>query len=313
MNPSPSLGPAGAQPPSSWLDSRPLGPEPAAAGGRLPDAATTSTLRQLQRQQGPRSLQALVLALVQTPGSAREAQAWAEETRGAETAAAAVLALLREVPRDAHLPLLEWALQTLNAEPAEQRVELLRSARRIMSADGKVRPLDRLRWLLMRHLLAGGGRRQPLVPMPNARAEQALADLPDTRRQAIARFTAYLARMVPLVDPIAKVGSAGVGWHRSVLRHCWAEGDAPICEVPDADALGHALADLQQLSWMQRPVLVRLWVQAALKVTRQLWPGEPLTREAAEALRIAAVLLDTPVPGAVASRFIALPGDGPPH
>lgn len=313
MKSTPSLGPAHSQPPSSWLDSRPLGPEPSPAGGRLPDAAAASTLRQLQRQQGQRSLQALVLALVQTPGSAREAQAWAEETRSAEAAASAVLALLREVPTDAHLPLLEWALQTLTTEPAPDRAELLRSARRVMAADGKVRPVDRLRWLLMRHLLAGGGRRAPLAPMPGARAEHALADLPDTRRRAIARFTAYLARMVPLADPIAKVGSAGVNWHRSVLRHCWPDGDVPPCEVPDADALAHALADLQQLTWVQRPVLVRLWVQAALKVTRQLWPGEPLTREAAEALRIATVLLDTPVPGAVASRFIALPGDGPPH
>lgn len=168
-----------------------------------------------------------------------------------------------------------------------------------------MRPIDRLRWLLMRHLLSGAGRSHPM-PMPQAHAELALADLPEHQRVAIARFTAYLARMVPLADAIAKVGSAGVAWYRASMRHCWVN-DAPPCQVPDTDALAHALTDLQQLSWMQRPVLVRTWTQAAVKVTQRLWPGEPLMLDAAEALRIAAQLLDTPAPSAVSACFIALP------
>lgn len=305
--PPPVARPPAADPPltSGWADSLPLGVD---TGGRTPDAATESLLRQLQRQQGPGSLRALALALIQTAESAREARAWQEETR--ETPHAAHLpGLLQDLPAEARLPLLEWTLKSWVTEAAEQRAELLRSARRVMSADGRVRPVDRLRWLLMRHLLAGA-RPQP-IPMPRARAELALADLPETKRAAIARFTAYLARLVPLADPIAKVGSAGVSWYGSVMRHCWLDA-APPCQVPDADAFGHALADLQQLSWMQRPVLVRLWVQAALKVSQRLWPNEPLALDSAEALRIAALLLDTPIPGVVAGRFLVLPGDGGP-
>lgn len=296
-----------SQPASSWLDSAPLGMDLVNAGGRPADPTTAGLLRQLQRQHAPDGLRALALALMQTPGSAREAQAWAEETQGV-AGAATLQGLLQDLPREATTPLFEWACLALVSLPAGERADVLRSARRLMSADGKVRPVDRLRWLLMRHLLAGGARVQP-VPMPRARAELALADLPESGRLAIARFSAYLARMVPLADPIAKVGSAGVSWYRSVMRHCWLDG-APPCQVPDADAFGHALSDLQQLSWMQRPVLVRLWVQAGLKVTQRLWPGEPLTLDAAECLRMTAILLDTPVPGAVAGRFVSLPGDG---
>jgi hypothetical protein len=250
-----------------------------------------------------------VLTLIRTTESRREAQAWAEETEGCSEAAELPGQLLT-LPPEARLPLLEWALRLLADLPPPDRAELLKSARRVMCADGKVRPIDRLHWLLMRHLLSGQGRPQA-VPLPRARAQLALADLPESTRVAIARFSAYVARMVPLSDPIAKVGSAGVTWYRSVMRHCWANG-APPCQVPDIDAFGHALADLQQLSWMQRPVLVRLWVQAALKVTQQLWPGEPLMLDAATALRIVTVLLDSPVPGAVAGRFIALPLNGSP-
>lgn len=287
-------------PTSGWSVSTPLSLDSA---GRGPDAATAARLRQLQDWQHPDDLCALVLALVQNPDSTREARAWAEEVQGSPQAPMLPDLLLR-LPRDARLPLLEWAAKALATQPSERRAELLRSARRVMSADGRVQPMDRMRWLLIRHLLSGA-RAQP-VPMPRARAELALADLPDNKRLAIARFTAYLARMVPMADPIAKIGSAGVSWYGSVMRHCWLDA-APPCQVPDADAFGHALTDLQQLSWMQRPVLTRLWVQAALKVTQRLWPQEPLTLDTAEALRITAVLLDTPVPGAVAGCFTALP------
>lgn len=297
---------------SDWTVDASLPPDPVLHGSRQLEAGLASQLRQVQRLQGSQSLRGLILALMQTPGSAREAQAWREETR--EFAGMQTLhELVHGLPEDARLPLLEWALRMNAHTDTSERADLLRSARRVMSADGRIRPIDRLRWLLMRHLLSGHSRPQAAVAMPRARAELALADLPQDKRLAIARLSAYLARMVPLCDPIAKVGTAGVAWYRAVMRSFWFEG-APACQVPDGDELVHALADLQRLSWMQRPVLVRTWVQAALKVTERLWRGEPLTLDAAEALRIAALLLDSPVPGAVAERFIHLPEDtGPAH
>lgn len=296
---------------SDWAAHATLPPEPVQQGGRVLDTASTTALRRLLQEHGSPGLNGLVLALMQTQGSAREAQAWREET-SAWKGAPALPPLVQHLPDDARLPVLEWALRELSHTELSLRADLLRSARRVMSADGRIRPIDRLRWLLMRHLLAGHSPVHPAVAMPRARAELALADLPVDKRLAIARLTAYLARMVPLSDPIAKVGTAGVAWYRAVMRSFWFEG-APACQVPDGDQLVHALTDLQQLSWMQRPVLVRTWAQAALKVTERLWRGEPLTLDAAEALRIAALLLDSPVPGAVAERFIRWPEDAPSH
>jgi len=304
---------ASQRPPSladeSWADAATLPPEPVQYGGRYLEESLAASLHQLQRLQGPEGLRCLILTLIRTPTSAREAQAWQEETRDF-SGAAAVQALAKHLPEDARLPLLEWALMGCAGADATERAELLRSARRVMCADGRIRPIDRLRWLLMRHLLSGATR-PTAVHMPRARAEAALADLPEDQRQAIARCSAYLARMIPVSDPIAKVGTAGVAWYRAVMRSFWFDG-APACQVPDVDQLAHAFEQIQQLSWMQRPVLVRTWAQAALKVTHRLWRGEPLTLDAAEALRIAALLLDSPVPATVAERFIALP-ETPAH
>jgi hypothetical protein len=71
-------------------------------------------------------------------------------------------------------------------------------------------------------------------------------------------------------------------------------------ELPDIDALVTALRDVQSLPWMLRPVLVRRWVDAAVALS----PGGQLGEVAAEALRIAARLLDCPLPPALAVRFV---------
>jgi hypothetical protein len=61
-----------------------------------------------------------------------------------------------------------------------------------------------------------------------------------------------------------------------------------------------ALHDVQALPWMLRPVLVRRWVDAAVALS----PAGQLGAPAAEALRIAARLLDCPLPPAVAACFV---------
>jgi hypothetical protein len=134
-------------------------------------------------------------------------------------------------------------------------------------------------------------------------------------RQAIARFTAYLSRMVPTTaHDDALVGVAGAAWHDTVLRDVWGDASAlPNCHVPDVDELGRAVQTLQALGWMHRPILARLWVDAAVTrpglITR---PGEPLP-VAAQALWLACELLDTPLPPALAHHFIETPGQGRQH
>jgi hypothetical protein len=173
--------------------------------------------------------------------------------------------------------------------PQAERVELLRSARRLMSADGRVGPLDRLRWLYMRQCLAAAG--EPGVGDAATRDGDSLWDdlaqrgagrsqrpgahtLPDHLKLPTSRLTSYLARMVPLADPQSKVGTLGVAWHRAVMTELWGD-DVPACRLPDGDQLAQALAQVQELSWMQRPQLARTWVEAAFVLARRRAGNRP--------------------------------------
>lgn len=278
---------------------------------RVPDTELREILLGLQRVHGEKGRRALLLALLHTPGSAAEQRAWQEATASLAAAERVrIWALVDELPAAARLPVLEDVLRRCSAAPRTERNDLLRATRQLMCADGKVGPMDRLRWLLLRHRLVG----VPPVPPPapdSAHAQEALADLPQPQRLAIAHVTAYLARLVPEADVTAKVGSAGAAWYRAVLRLYWFD-DAPACQVPDVDRLVHALGTVQALTWAQRPVLARLWVQAALKVNKRMHRDETLGMGAAEALRLASGLLDAPLHAAVAERFVELPASDLP-
>jgi hypothetical protein len=242
------------------------------------------------------------MALLLTPGSARERQAWAEELKDLSSAPA-LLELVQQLPPPTRLPLLERLLGLAAEDPADSRAALLQALRRVMSADGRVRPFDRLAWLLVRRRLLG-------LPPPHrggARDSNQLEGLPLAMRQALATVTAYLARMVPVADPGAKVGAAGAAWYRSVVEQLWGRApNPPACHPPDADELGRALHTLVELAWMRRPLLARIWVEAALPH----WAGQddPSDRlAAAEALRVVCGLLDTPLPPALARLFVEPP------
>jgi hypothetical protein len=61
----------------------------------------------------------------------------------------------------------------------------------------------------------------------------------------------------------------------------------------------HALAGTQELSWVIRPQLVRAWVEEALNHS----PAGLMGADTADALRLAAGLLDTPLPPALAAHY----------
>lgn len=250
--------------------------------------------------------QAAVLALLLTPGSARERRAWEEATRDVP-ASAQVRAWTGQLPAGARLPALNGLLRQCAAEPLEARQALLRSLRRLMCADGQISALDRLAWLLVRQRLAGPARPH----RGGVREHNALEHLPLALRQAIAQFTAYLARMVPVGAPTGwgedgvLVGVAGTAWYDTVMRGVWGpEVVAPTCHVPDVDGLGRALQTLQTLGWMHRPVLARLWTDAATTRPGLLVHAGEALPVAAEALWLACSLLDTPEPPALACHFV---------
>lgn len=292
-----------------------LGSTGAAAGasGAVPvqlptplDAAQLQAWGALQRLHGPGELRALLLALVLTPGSAREQQAWDEEARGVH-GADAVRGALARMPASAAPALLDAALDACVALPLVERQALSSAVRRVMCADGRVRPIDRLTLLLVRHRLAGSTDR--LRASAGGADDGELAHLPLQTRLALAELTAYLARLVPGAagdTPVgATVGAAGAAWYQAVVSTAWAgSAHPPACHVPDADALVHALQALQPVNWMRRPQIARAWV-AALPP-----PGTAaaaLSRDGALALRLACGLLDTPMPPDLARWFHVLP------
>lgn len=267
------------------------------------DPASQDAWSQLEHLQGEGERRAAVLALLLTRGSERERRAWEEATHGVASSGQ-VRDWTWQLPASARLPALRGLLRQCATEPLEVRQALLHSLRRLMCADGHVSALDRLAWLTVRQQLAG-----PLRPhRGGVREHNALEHLPLALRQAIAQFTAYLARMVPVdapgVDGVL-VGVFGTTWYDTVMRGVWgAEALPPTCHVPDVDGLGRALQTLQGLGWMHRPVLARLWTDAAdTRPGLRVPTGEALPT-AAEALWLACTLLDTPHPPALSCHFI---------
>ncbi len=280
----------------------PMSPLPASAPGpsapgasSAADAVTTvlqattddeerTAIDVLSRVNGPGELRAAILAMLLTPNSEREYRAWRDETRGLSTANA----LRREVKKlgpAVRLPWLETLLKRLARNPMPDRQALMEATRRVMAADGQIRPIDRLHWLLMRQLLGGG-----TPPAITATAQGDMSEVSLHSMRQVARLTAFLSRMIP----------GGDGWYMTVMQPWLTGSNLPPCDPPDADGLVTALMDVQELPWMLKPVVARAWVDAAL--TRKA--AGTLVPEAADALRLACRLLDSPLPPDLARHYV---------
>jgi hypothetical protein len=241
-------------------------------------------------------LHAAVLALLVTPGRAREMAVWRDECR--QTVGAKELRNeLMTVPAAERMPWLEHFVGRVAQGPLDKRQQLLRAVRRLIAADGRALALDRLRWLAIRHAL--GDVRALALP---AAAEVELEGLGTETARQIGRFSAFLSRLVPApeidLDVVSGTPTSGERWWLDVMKP-WPDAGATR-DMPDANALVSALHDVQALPWMMRPVLVRRWVDTAIALS----PAGALGDPAAESLRIAARLLDCPLPPAVAACFI---------
>lgn len=239
---------------------------------------------------------AALFALLLKPDSAAELKAW-EEAIADVVDAAQIRTDVDRLTSALRLPVYEALLDRSRDAPIAERQSLVDGARRLMLADGQVSPLDRLRLLVMRHRLGEAPRVPPAAAVGERTLEPgAAADF--------AALTAFMARALPEPAADGGIGEAGRLWHGRTLEP-WADalagagGIAASCQPPDGGRLISALRSLQGLSWMLRPVLLRAWVDALPP------PGVPgLGDDAADALRLAATLLDVPLPEALAARYV---------
>lgn len=256
----------------------------------------------LERVHGAQELHAAVLALLLPPGSQRAARAWALECAPIASATT-VHDWVQQLSGPARLPWFEVMVSRFRAQPLAERQALLAATRRVMSARGIQRPIDRLHWLAMRQRLG-----EYTAATVRAAATTELSQLPQSDVSAIAAYSAFLARMVPaeatdLDDPAPT--EAGLAWYTSVMAPWQPHAEIPPCAPPDTDGVVHALQELQAVAWMLRPAVVRTWVTAAKAHSRH---GR-LTDTAADALRLSCALLDSPMPPELARHY----GDAPPE
>ena len=253
--------------------------------------------RQLVAVNDATGLRAALLALLVPPGSRRPALAWQVETAG-NPKGPALRDEVNELPLVERLPWFEKLLVRMARQPLIERQLLLEAARRVMRARGAAWPIDTLRWLLMRQRLGEQG----TLAAPAA-ADVAFSHLPEDDVHAIARYSAFLARLVPSAI-IDHKGHAA--WYAAVMQTWQGRVPVPPCDpAPDSDALVQALRQMQALPWLQRPMIVRGWVSAALK---QSGDGR-LAIEAADALRMSCTLLDSPMPPELAAHYIQGPSE----
>jgi hypothetical protein len=257
--------------------------------------------QRLLRLNGPAELSAALLALVLTPGSQRELAAWRHEVAQVPPADA-IRRDVAELDAAARLPWFELLSLRLARAPASQRVHLAQAVRRVMRADGRVGPLDWLLWLTLRRQL---GEKPVRAAAPSAGADNdpTALDAPDVA--AVAQVTAFLSRVVPHREPDVLLGDdgdvpVGQAWYDAVVAR-WPE--PPARGRVDGDTLSRAMRAVQALPWMLRPVLVRVWFEEASALAQ----GRALSAAAADALRMTALLLDSPLPAGLAGQFVEPP------
>lgn len=262
----------------------------------------------LARVRGVHELQAVTLALLLPPGSKRALVAWRIDTEDAPNAQA-LLDDVNCLSAAARLPWFERMLVHMAGLPLGARKTLVENTRRLMSARNRVRPIDRLHWLAMRQRLgetAHFGARTG--------ADGDISQLQESAVIAIARYTAFLSRMVPgaqgaltsanpFVTTKELAAENSAAWYASVMAPWEHRADVPPCQAPSIDVLVDALRGLRALPWMQRPVVVRSWVDAAIDHSRH---GR-LDDTAADALRLSCSLLDSPLPPGLAAHYSELP------
>lgn len=256
-------------------------------------------------------LQPSLLALMVSADSEAEARSWraAFERLGAHPSTLTEATSTRAAPvapGEPHpLLLRSWALHPALRQPAferllnrcealpeAQRQALRRLALDIARADGRLTLPEVWRCLVLDALL-----RSHATPMVSEPKHFSLAE----RLPQLLTLTRVLARM-----------RFGEGDDAREQRRAWRQGVLNALGMPpqamqaaqpllhldlaDTRELAQAARELRQLSWMQRPALLKAWCS-----TEQPWPIA-----FSDALRALCLLIDTPMPPALVAQYPSL-------
>lgn len=296
---------------------------PALSASDAPGTLTTMSadeaeaLRRLLHVDSDALRRAAVLAFLRQPGGPRKANTWGIEVQGIG-AADHTLMDVQELSHANRLPVFETLLRRSATSPPAERRSLLESARRMMAADARVWHLDVLRYLAMVQML---NQRGTAPGATRAEADPALGALSHQEWLTVAAFSALLARLIPATSHTGEVSAPGEDWYYAVMVRAAGEqrashllppdvhdpalspwGLQDITSDPGSSELTHAtvaLLGLRALAAGTRAALLQIWAEEAL-ARSHAWR---LSEDASDALRLTALLIDAPLPTAVASRY----------
>jgi len=264
-------------------------------------AADREALARLRLLAGPTELRLLVLALMMNPDNGRERKLWRKLAEGVHHSERILEDVSHLLPVR-HVPEFERLTELVRQSPIEQRRTLVEHARDLLRADGRVSPRDRLWWLALRHLVAEHRAPHSQLLRPVTAQGPSLQELNPEQRHHAAALAAYLARLLPSDASETTLPAANAAWFCAVMKRCGAQHQpTPDQQMPDADALAHALSAIQEMSWMLRPQLLKAWVEEAFNHS----PQGVLSDGSADALRLMARLLDAPLPPMLEAHYPA--------
>lgn len=263
--------------------------------------ADREALQRLKGRVGPTEERLIVLALMMDVGNAREVKLWRKVGEGVLQPEQILQDVSQLLPQR-RVAEFERLTASIAQAPMPQRRVLVEEARDLLRADGRVSPRDRLWWLALRHRMGVHQRSGQAFMRPVTGQGQDLGALSPSDLHHVRTMSAYLARLLPAEQTTPGLPAPNRAWLEAVNRRLsanWsdASGDAGIST--DADALAHALAGLQELSWVLRPQLVKAWVEEAMNHS----PQGLMSHATADALRLMAGLLDAPLPPMLEAHY----------
>lgn len=257
--------------------------------------------QRLQGRVGPTEERLIVLALMMNLENPREVKLWRKVGEGVHQPEQILQDVAKLQPKR-RVTEFERLTASIAQSPLPQRRALVEQARDLLRADGRVSPRDRLWWLALRHRMGMHQRSGQAFMRPVTGQGQDLSSLSPSDLHHVRTMSTYLARFIPAEQTQSGLPSANRAWLEAVNRRLnadWTSQTEDPAVGTDADALAHALAGLQELSWVLRPQLVKAWVEEAMNHS----PQGLMSHETADALRLMAGLLDAPMPPMLEAHY----------